>query len=137
MNCLGCRLANSLEPVNIVYEDNNICCILDIEPFNEGHTLILPKKHFFELEELDDETALAIIIASKKLSIVLKRLYGLDGISVSQNGGLFNELTHYHMHLIPRFQGDGFSWSEPLFKHGAEDRLAVTKYKMIEALKNL
>lgn len=137
MNCLGCRLANSLEPVNIVYEDNNICCILDIAPFSEGHTLILPKKHFFELEELDDETVLAIIIASKKLSIVLKRLYGPDGISVCQNGGLFNELTHYHMHLIPRFQGDGFSWGEPLFQHGAEDRLTVTKYKMIEALKNL
>lgn len=43
--CLGCRLSNQLEPVNVVYENDYVCCFLDIEPFNEGHTLILTKTH--------------------------------------------------------------------------------------------
>lgn len=106
--CLGCRLSNQLETVNIVYENEYVCCILDIEPFNEGHTLILPKKHYLDIEELDVETANAIMIASMIISKALKKLFDPDGITICQNGGKFNYLAHYHMHVIPRFEGDHF-----------------------------
>jgi histidine triad (HIT) family protein len=133
MGCLGCRIANSIEPdLNIVYENELITCVLDIAPFNEGHTLILPKKHYWDVEEMDSETAYAIMDASRKLSVVLKVLFKPDGISVCQNGGKFNDLTHYHMHLIPRYEGDGFSWSEPLYLHGAEKRLSQTKVMILK-----
>ncbi len=52
MGCLGCRMANQHEPVHIVYENEYVSCVLDIAPFNEGHTLVLPKKHVEELDEL-------------------------------------------------------------------------------------
>ncbi len=45
MNCLGCNLANKKEQVNVVFEDDYVCCFLDHNPYNEGHVLILPKKH--------------------------------------------------------------------------------------------
>ncbi|MFC3745328.1 HIT family protein [Paenibacillus sp. GCM10012306] len=135
MECLGCRIANNIEPnLNIIYENELITCVLDIAPFNEGHTLILPKKHFLDVEELESEAAYAIMDASKKLSAVLKELYQPDGISICQNGGKFNDLTHYHMHLIPRYEGDGFSWSEPLYPHDADKRLSQTKEKIQRAL---
>lgn len=135
MDCLGCRIANGIEPnVNIVYENEHVACLLDIAPFNEGHIIILPKKHYLDVEELASETAYAIMDASQKLSIVLKSLFHPDGITFCQNGGKFNDLTHYHMHLIPRYEGDGFSWSEPLQSHGAEDRLHETKDIIIKAL---
>jgi histidine triad (HIT) family protein len=135
MDCLGCRIANGIEPnLNIIYENELITCVLDIAPFNEGHTLILPKKHYWDVEEMDSETAYAIMDASKRLSIVLKSLFKPDGISTCQNGGKFNDLTHYHMHLIPRYEGDGFSWSEPLHPHGAEKQLSQTKEKILKAL---
>lgn len=67
--------------------------------FNEGHTLILPKQHFVEVDELDNEIASAIMSASILLSKALKLLYKPDGITFIQNGGVFNELTHYHMHV--------------------------------------
>jgi histidine triad (HIT) family protein len=109
MECLGCRIANGIEPdLNIVYENEFITCVLDIAPFNEGHTLILPKKHYWDVEEMESETAYAIMDASKKLSIALKSLFKPDGIRICQDGGKFNDLTHYHMHLIPRYEGDGF-----------------------------
>lgn len=135
MECLGCRIANGIEPdLNIVYENEFITCVLDIAPFNEGHTLILPKKHYWDVEEMESETAYAIMDASKKLSIALKSLFKPDGIRICQDGGKFNDLTHYHMHLIPRYEGDGFIWGEPIHPHGAGKRLNQTKEKILKTL---
>ncbi|MGY8625132.1 HIT family protein [Chromobacterium violaceum] len=53
MACLGCRLANGREAIHTVYEDDFVTCLLDHDPFSEGHTLIIPKRHAVELEELD------------------------------------------------------------------------------------
>ncbi|WP_282940254.1 HIT family protein [Paenibacillus sp. RC67] len=136
MDCLGCRIANGREPnVNVVYENEHITCVLDIAPFNEGHTLILPKKHVLDVEEMGLEVAHRIMEASMKLSSILKQVFHPDGITICQNGGVFNDLTHYHMHLIPRYKGDGFSWSEPLVLYGAEERLGETQRKMTVALR--
>lgn len=110
--CLGCRLSNQLEPVNVVYENDYVCCFLDIEPFNEGHTLILTKTHYLDVEELDIETANAIMIASMTISKALKKIFNPDGITICQNGGKFNDLMHYHMHVIPRFEGEPFYYEE-------------------------
>ncbi|MGD6777006.1 HIT family protein [Sutcliffiella horikoshii] len=107
-DCLGCRLANKSEAVYMVYEDDYVTCFLDHAPFNEGHTLILPKQHFLDVDELDEETASAIMRASILISKVLKRLYQPDGITINQNGGVFNELNHYHMHVVPRYEGQWF-----------------------------
>ncbi|GAA0289047.1 diadenosine tetraphosphate (Ap4A) HIT family hydrolase [Gracilibacillus halotolerans] len=109
IECLGCRLANKIQPSNVVYENDYVICFLDHAPFNEGHTLILPKQHFLDVDELDKETASAIMSAFILLSKALKQLYKPDGITVTQNGGIFNELTHYHMHVVPRYKNQSFS----------------------------
>jgi len=109
IECLGCRLTNKIQPSNVVYENDYVTCFLDHAPFNEGHTLILPKQHFVDVDELDEETASAIMSASILLSKALKQLYKPDGITVTQNGGIFNELTHYHMHVVPRYKDQSFS----------------------------
>ena len=138
MDCLGCRIVNRLEPhVHVVYENDHVVCVLDIAPFNEGHTLILTKKHFRELDEMDQKSLAAIMNASVTISKMLKRIYKPDGITVCQNGGIFNDLTHYHMHVIPRFQGDGFRWSEPVMEHKAETRLAETRNKFLEEMRRM
>ena len=136
MECLGCRIANGIEPnLNIVYENEFITCVIDIDPFNEGHTLILPKQHYLDIDEVDLKTAYAIIDASRKLSITLKSVFKPDGIRICQDGGIFNDLNHYHMHLIPRYQGDEFPWGEPLNPNGAEKRLRQTKERILKTLK--
>ncbi|GER66755.1 HIT family protein [Weizmannia acidilactici] len=107
--CLGSELANKKLPVYVVYEDEYVTCILDHAPFNDGHTLILPKKHFKDVEELNVDTANAIMKASILVSKAIKLLYKPDGITICQNGGIFNELTHYHMHIVPRYENQSFS----------------------------
>lgn len=86
---------------------------LDINPINEGHTLIVPKKHILDIEESDQTIRLEIMNAAALLSRALKEHYFPDGISMMQNGGLFNDVNHYHMHIFPRYKDDGFSWVEP------------------------
>ncbi|MFF0827167.1 HIT family protein [Brevibacillus sp. NPDC003359] len=56
VDCLGCRLAHGIEAAHIVYENEWVACILDIDPFSEGHALILPKQHLVEWTDLDEQT---------------------------------------------------------------------------------
>lgn len=106
--CLGCKLANRELPVNVVYEDEYIICILDHEPFNDGHTLILPKHHFLDVDEFDVKTSNSVMKGSILISKAIKLVFNPDGITICQNGGIFNDLTHYHMHVIPRYKGQFF-----------------------------
>ena len=62
-----------------------------------------------------------LMIVSKKIVAVLKEIYHPDGYSIMQNGGEFNDVGHYHMHIFPRYKGDGFGWT-----YGNEEK-AVNK----------
>lgn len=132
--CPGCQLANKMMDTNTVYENDYVTCILDIAPLNEGHVLILPKQHYYELDDLDDITANEIM----KASIVLKRLiqtqFNPDGITIIQNGGKFNDLSHYHMHVFPRYDSDGFAWVEPSDTTNAKGRLKETREKLVKLM---
>ncbi|MGA9287320.1 MAG: HIT family protein [Anaerobacillus sp.] len=136
VECLGCKLAHKIEPVHVVYEDEDVCCFLDREPFNEGHTLILPKKHYFEVEELEMKTATAIMEASIKISNAIKKQFEPDGITICQNGGTFNDLNHYHMHLIPRFKGQSFYHEEQIDNAKEKDKFLVTKNKLKQQIQS-
>jgi len=107
--CLGCSLAQSVLPVHKIYENDYISCFLDHDPYNEGHVLILPKAHIVEFDTMDEDTTKAVMDATKLISRAVKLAYQPDGITVCQNGGTFNELTHYHMHVVPRYEGNDFA----------------------------
>ncbi len=107
--CLGCQLPHKELFVYVVYEDEYVTCIVDHDPFNSGHALILLKKHFLDVDHLDSKTAYAIMDASSLISRAIKMVYQPDGITICQNGGIFNELTHYHMHVIPRYENQSFA----------------------------
>ena len=109
VDCLGCKLANEEEKIQKIYEDDDVTCFLDHEPFYTGHTLIVPKQHVVEVDELDDVVAKSIMDASKLIAKAIKVLYKPDGITICQNGGIFNELTHYHMHVVPRYKERSFA----------------------------
>ncbi|MGG1516874.1 HIT family protein [Paenibacillus oryzisoli] len=129
--CLGCQLANGEVQAHVVYENERITCLLDIAPINEGHVLIMPKRHIVEAEEMDEETMRAVMLAAKQISRGLKACFAPDGISMMQNGGVFNDLGHYHLHVFPRYRGDGFGWVEANAANEAAKRLVETKMKLV------
>lgn len=80
-------------------------------PINEGHFLIIPKQHYLDLDELEDSLLKELILLTKKLLIRLKKQYNLNGYTIMQNGGIFNDTGHLHIHLFPRYTDDGFGWT--------------------------
>lgn len=110
MSCIFCKIANKEIESNIVYESNNIIAFLDIDPINEGHILIVPKEHYLDIEELPADILNEIMELSQRIVRALKETYKPDGYSIMQNGGKFNEIGHFHLHIFPRYINDGFGW---------------------------
>ncbi|WP_313888830.1 HIT family protein [Peribacillus sp. TH24] len=90
-----------------------MCCSLDKFPINKGHVLVVPKTHYQEFSEVDGKSLNEVILISQKVAISLENLLNTDGITIMQENGIYKDVEHYHMHIIPRFKGDGFSWIEP------------------------
>ncbi len=108
-NCPFCDRTNITS--DIVYEDDLVLAFYDIDPINEGHVLIIPKEHYLDADEMPDELLARLAVVSKKTVAALKKTYRPDGYTVMQNGGKFNDVGHYHLHIFPRFEGDGFGWT--------------------------
>ena len=107
-NCIFCKIANGEIPSTTLYEDEDFRVILDLGPATRGHALLLPKNHFANLFELDDETAQKAILVAKKMAGKMKAALGADGFNLVQNNGEAAGQTvfHFHMHLIPRYEGE-------------------------------
>ena len=107
-NCIFCKIAAGEIPSATLYEDEDFRVILDIEPASKGHALILPKEHYANLYELDDELAAKALVLAKKMITKLTEILGCDGYNVLQNNGPAAGQTvfHFHMHLIPRYAED-------------------------------
>jgi histidine triad (HIT) family protein len=109
--CRFCQLANGAISCHMVYQNEHVACFLDRDPISRGHTLVVPKKAYLDADELDCQTAVQVMKASILVSKALKAAYRPDGITVMQNGGAFNDVGHYHLHVFCRYQGDGFGWT--------------------------
>ena len=108
--CIFCKIVRGEIEANIVFENEFIICLLDAEPINEGHILVIPKVHYLDVDELPDEVAVEIMRISQRILLALKQVYKISGYSIMQNGGEFNDVGHYHMHIFPRYKNDGFGW---------------------------
>ena len=92
-NCIFCKLANGDIPTNSIYEDDDFKVILDASPATKGHALILPKQHYANIFEIEDETLAKAAKLAKKIMTHEKDVPG-------------QTVFHFHMHLIPRYESD-------------------------------
>lgn len=107
-DCIFCKIIAGEIPSFKVYEDDNVFAFADINPINNGHTLIIPKNHAENLWEIAPEDLAAIHQASLNIAKAIKKALQPAGIAVLQlNGRAVNQVVmHYHLHLIPRCAGD-------------------------------
>ena len=99
-NCIFCKIANGEIPSKTIYEDEIVKVYLDINPISTGHTLIIPKKHFTDLDDIDMETLSHIMKVAKDIKKLLENKLSARGIKLLQNNGVFQDVKHYHLHLI-------------------------------------
>ena len=113
-NCIFCKIANGEIPSATLYEDEDFRVILDLGPATKGHALILPKNHFPNLFEIPEDMDAKAFILAKKIAKKMKDVFGCDGVNIVQNNGVAAGQTvfHFHIHLIPRYEGDhaGVTW---------------------------
>ncbi len=105
-NCIFCKLANGDIPTNSIYEDEDFNVILDAGPAMKGHALILPKQHYANLYEIDEDVLAKAAKLAKRVVTKETEVLGADGYNLVQNNGEVAGQTvfHFHLHLIPRYK---------------------------------
>lgn len=113
-SCIFCKLASGEIPSATLYEDSDFRVILDLSPASKGHALIIPKEHYRNLYDLDENLAAKVMVLGKNMITRLKDVLHCDGYNIVQNNEEVAGQTvyHFHMHLIPRYKGDsvGLGW---------------------------
>jgi bis(5'-nucleosidyl)-tetraphosphatase/histidine triad (HIT) family protein len=110
--CVFCREIVQKRNAEIVYEDNYTMAFLDYAPVDEGHLLVIPKRHFVDILDIDPEDFLKVQRIVKDLCKPLKDAMNADAINVGQNNGpCANQIVmHYHVHIIPRWCHSNLNW---------------------------
>ena len=108
MDCIFCKIIEGSIPSHKIYEDENVLAFLDITQTTKGHTLVIPKKHIRNIYDLDEETASNLFKVVPKIAKALKLAFNPIGLNiVNNNEQPLQEVFHYHIHLIPRYENDG------------------------------
>ena len=110
-DCVFCRIAAGQATAEIVYSDEKILAFMDIQPVNPGHVLVIPKVHASGLSDLDEETGGQLLKVAMRVARGIRnsglRCEGVN-LLLSDGKAAFQEIFHVHLHVIPRFNGDGF-----------------------------
>jgi histidine triad (HIT) family protein len=106
MDCLFCKIIRNETPCITIYEDDDVKAFLDINPATNGHTLVVPKKHFDNFLEVDDALILHMNNVIKKLYTIYKEKLHCEGLTICHNTDYGQAIKHFHIHFIPRYNND-------------------------------
>ena len=106
-SCIFCKIVKKQAPASIIYEDETVMVFLDKRPLNEGHTLVIPKKHYVDIFDIPENQLSQVHKVAKQVSVAVKKATNADGISIIQQNGkaAAQDIFHLHVHVVPRFEG--------------------------------
>ncbi len=136
-DCVFCKIRDGQIPSVKVYEDDKTFCIMDINPLNRGHCLVITKVHAATLFESKGDDLAAAIATARRVARAIKSALKPDGLNMLQANGAaaFQSVPHFHLHLIPRWNNDGkgFDWKvvhgnrDQIMKAGERIRMLIAK----------
>ncbi len=116
MDCVFCKIRDGQIPSFKIYDDELTMTIMDINPLNSGHCLVIPKAHAATLYEAAPEDLAAAIATAQRVALAMQGAFKPDGLNMLQANGpaAFQSVPHFHLHLIPRWNNDGkgFDWKQ-------------------------
>ena len=135
MDCVFCKIRDGLIPSVKVFEDERIFAIMDINPLNEGHLLVIPKAHAATIYDIAEDDLGRSAVVAKRIALAAQRALRPDGLNLVQANGAaaFQSVPHFHLHLIPRWNGDGKGFDWKLVK-GDPERIRATGERIRAAL---
>jgi histidine triad (HIT) family protein len=126
-DCVFCKIRDGQIPSVTIHEDERTLAFMDINPLNPGHCLVVTRAHAETLFEAAAEDLRAAIAAAQKVARALREALAPDGLNMLQANGAaaFQSVRHFHLHLIPRWAGDGKGFDWPLAP-GDRDQIRTT-----------
>ena len=124
-DCIFCKIIQGEIPATKVYEDEKVLAFMDINPLNDGHTLVVPKRHAETIFEIDSQDLIATMKVAQRLAIAIKKALNSDGMIVVQlnNKAAGQMVPHLHIHLIPRWENDGLQIGKWEMKPGDMEKI--------------
>jgi len=132
-DCIFCKIVKGELPSYKVFEDEDILVILDRFPSNIGECLVLTKKHYESLFDLDPALGTKIFDLSQRAAVKIKETYNIDGLNLLQNNGASagQQINHFHIHVMPRYDLDGIVMQgKPIDPSEAEFDEVAAKLKL-------
>jgi histidine triad (HIT) family protein len=121
-NCIFCKIISGEVPSTKIYEDDKTCVLLDINPVSKGHVLVIPKHtDCYNIFDIPSEDWSAVCTTVQKIAIALEKALHCDGVNLIMNNREHagQVVDHPHVHLIPRYKGDGLpSWPHKHYNEG-------------------
>jgi histidine triad (HIT) family protein len=130
--CVFCAIAQGRVPASIVCENELALAAIDLRQFHPGHTLVIPRRHFHDVRELDDITGAALMAMVSRVTRAVGRAFPNQGLSLWHSIGeaAFQEVPHLHIHIHPRFMSDDVLRVYPRLPTN-EDRSTLDSYAEI------
>jgi histidine triad (HIT) family protein len=127
MSCVFCAIVAGEGPAIRIYEDEDYLAILDIRPVTRGHTLVLPKRHTVDLLDTPPETLAEMITIGQRIARAARTTELADATNIAVNDGraAFQTVSHVHLHVLPRRNGDKLSVAKGLVLRRDPDREAT------------
>jgi histidine triad (HIT) family protein len=118
-SCVFCKIANKEITSNIILENDKALAFLDAYPLRLGHTLIIPKNHYYKINEMDKESLMALFEILWKITGIVEKSVQVNSSTIAIHNGeeAGQEIPHVHIHIIPRKHGDGGGPVHSLFKN--------------------
>jgi len=132
MECIFCKIINKEIGSEIIYEDEKAVGVLDIHPRSPGHVMVLPKFHAENILDLPDSEIEGVFSAVKKITGILKKTFNPDGFTIGINHGKASgqAVDHLHIHIMPRWHGDGGGSIHNVVSSPTEESLEETARKI-------
>lgn len=100
-----CKIVSGEIPTKKIFEDDTVMVIMDVNPVSDGHCLVIPKIHYRDLYDIDTQTLNHILAVAHDWSKILMEKFDCDGVTLVQNNGSVQEVKHFHLHVIPKYEG--------------------------------
>ena len=124
--CVFCKIINKELSAKVIAENELALAILDIYPVNPGHNLVIPKKHYANLEEIEIEDLKKVIELVKIVGFNIKNKLNIEGYNVILNNDKVagQEIAHLHFHIVPRFKNDNLkNWPQKKYKENEMENI--------------
>lgn len=114
-DCIFCEILKGTSPASFTYQDDTVVAFMDVQPITRGHMLVVPRAHAVLMSEVEETVAMRSFRVARRLGALVRTTLGAAGVNlfVADGEAAFQDVPHFHVHVIPRYPKDGFGLTFP------------------------